>query len=128
MALVDHHFNIHTRDLATGGKNNLLAYPAQFNFSSVQHPMEWIEKARVKGNDVLLDATAFVPTNRLDLGAVKPDFVPLSFYKMFSYPTGLGALIARIAVLGKLRHPLLAGERSPSPPCRVIINTWLKPP
>jgi selenocysteine lyase/cysteine desulfurase len=26
---------------------------------------------------------------------VRPEFVALSFYKMFGYPTGIGALIAR---------------------------------
>ena len=44
---------------------------------------------------VLLDAAAFVPTNRLDLSLVKPDFVSMSFYKMFGFPTGLGALLIR---------------------------------
>ena len=44
---------------------------------------------------MLLDAAAFVPTNRLDLSLVKPDFVSMSFYKMFGFPTGLGALLIR---------------------------------
>ncbi len=96
-------------DLGTGGRANLFAYPAQSNFSSVQHPLEWIEKAHAKGWDVLLDAAAFVPTSRLDLGKWKPDFVPLSFYKMFGYPTGIGALIARREALKKLRRPWFAG-------------------
>lgn len=96
-------------DLGTGGCADLFAYPAQSNFSSVQHPLEWIEKARTKGWDVLLDAAAFAPTSRLDLGKWKPDFVPLSFYKMFGYPTGIGALIARREVLKKLRRPWFAG-------------------
>jgi selenocysteine lyase/cysteine desulfurase len=87
----------------------LLAYPAQSNFSSVQHPLEWVEAAHAQGWDVLLDAAAFVPTNRLDLGKVKPDFVPLSFYKLFGYPTGVGALIARREALSRLRRPWFAG-------------------
>ncbi|HEY5902197.1 MAG TPA: aminotransferase class V-fold PLP-dependent enzyme, partial [Anaerolineales bacterium] len=89
--------------------HNLFAYPAQSNFSSVQHPLEWIERAHAHGWDVLLDAAAFVPTNRLDLSQVKPDFVPISFYKMFGYPTGLGALIARKGALAKLHRPWFAG-------------------
>ena len=89
--------------------HNLFAYPAQSNFSSVQHPLEWIDEAHQLGWDVLLDAAAFVPTNRLDLGVVKPDFIPISFYKMFGYPTGLGALIARREALGKLHRPWFAG-------------------
>ena len=88
---------------------NLFAYPAQSNFSGVQHPLEWIEKAQALGWDVLLDAAAFVPTNRLDLSKWKPDFVPLSFYKMFGYPTGIGALIARKDTIKKLRRSWFAG-------------------
>jgi selenocysteine lyase/cysteine desulfurase len=89
--------------------HNLFAFPAQSNFSSVKHPLEWIEKAHAHGWDVLLDAAAFVPTNKLDLGKVKPDFVPISFYKIFGYPTGLGALLARKSALAKLHRPWFAG-------------------
>jgi molybdenum cofactor sulfurtransferase len=91
------------------GGYNLFAYPAQSNFSSVQHPLDWIEKAHEYGWDVLLDAAAFVPTNKLDLSQVKPDFVPISFYKMFGYPTGIGTLIARKEALAKLQRPWFAG-------------------
>ena len=94
---------------ARGNCNNLFAYPAQSNFSSVQHPLKWIHKAHDAGWDVLLDAAAFAPTNRLDLSAWPADFVPVSFYKMFGYPTGVGALIARRAVLKKLERPWFAG-------------------
>jgi molybdenum cofactor sulfurtransferase len=90
-------------------EHRLFAYPAQSNFSGVQHPLEWIAEAQELGWDVLLDSAAFAPTNRLDLGVVKPDFVPLSFYKMFGYPTGSGVLIARREALGKLRRPWFAG-------------------
>ncbi len=90
-------------------QHNLFAYPAQSNFSSVQHPLEWIERAHALGWDILLDAAAFAPTNRLDLDKVKPDFVPLSFYKIFGYPTGIGALIARKDALAKLHRPWFAG-------------------
>src|SRR5688572_3053944 len=89
--------------------NNLFAYPAQSNFSSVKHPLDWIERAHQHGWDVLLDAAAFVPTSKLDLNTVKPDFVPISFYKMFGYPTGIGALLARKQALAKLHRPWFAG-------------------
>jgi selenocysteine lyase/cysteine desulfurase len=56
-----------------------------------------------------LDAASFVPTNRLDLRRWHPDFVPLSFYKMFGYPTGVGCLLARREALAKLRRPWFAG-------------------
>ena len=97
------------RQTPEAGKNRLFAFPAQSNFSGVQHPLEWVQTAREHGWDVLLDCAAFAPTNRLDLSAVTPDFVPLSFYKMFGYPTGVGALIARREALSKLRRPWFAG-------------------
>ena len=96
-------------DEADPAANNLLAFPAQSNFSGVQHPLAWVEVAHARGWDVLLDCAAFAPTNRLDLRQVQPDFVPLSFYKMFGYPTGVGALIARRSRLAKLRRPWFAG-------------------
>ena len=54
-------------------------------------------------------AAAFAPTNRLDLSRWRPDFVCLSFYKIFGYPTGVGALIARKQALARLRRPWFAG-------------------
>jgi molybdenum cofactor sulfurtransferase len=93
----------------SGEHHNLFAYPAQSNFSGVQHPLEWIVQAHEHGWDVLLDAAAFVPTNRLDLTRFKPDFVALSFYKMFGWPTGVGALIARREALAKLERPWFSG-------------------
>jgi molybdenum cofactor sulfurtransferase len=95
--------------LAHDGGHNLLAYPAQSNFTGVQHSLSWIARAHAAGWDVLLDAAAFVPTNRLDLTEWQPDFTVLSFYKIFGYPTGVGALIARKHSLAKLVRPWFAG-------------------
>jgi len=91
------------------GQKTLFAFPAQSNFSGVQHPLEWIGLAQAKGWDVLLDAAAFAPTNPLDLSLWKPDFVDLSFYKIFGYPTGIGCLIARKDKLARLHRPWFAG-------------------
>lgn len=88
---------------------HLFAMPAQSNFSGVKHPLEYVALAHDKGWDVLLDAAAFVPTNRLDLSAVQPDFVSMSFYKMFGYPTGIGALLIHRRAYAKLRRPWFAG-------------------
>ncbi len=96
-------------NLANPRGHNLFAYPAQSNFSGVQHPLEWIAEAKSKGWDVLLDAAAFAPTNLLDLSRWKPDFVDLSFYKIFGYPTGIGCLIARKETVHKLHRPWYAG-------------------
>jgi len=96
-------------DKADRSRANLFAFPAQSNFSGVKHPLSWIARAQERGWRVLLDAAAFVPTNRLDLRAVKPDFVAVSFYKMFGYPTGVGALLIRNSTLAELRRPWFAG-------------------
>jgi selenocysteine lyase/cysteine desulfurase len=91
------------------GGAGLFAYPAQSNFSGVRHPLAWIAAAQQRGWDVLLDAAAFAPTARLDLSAWSPDFVAISFYKMFGYPTGIGALLARHDALARLRRPWFSG-------------------
>ena len=90
-------------------KPHLFAYPAQSNVTGVQHPLEWIALAQSKGWDVLVDCAAFAPTNCLDLSRWHPDFVPLSFYKIFGYPTGVGCLLVRKAALAKLQRPWYAG-------------------
>ena len=88
---------------------SLFAFPAQSNFSGVQHPLAWIAQAQAAGYDVLLDAAAFVPASRLDLSRWHPDYVSLSFYKIFGYPTGIGALLVRRPALATLRRPWYAG-------------------
>jgi selenocysteine lyase/cysteine desulfurase len=96
-------------DVVREGHHHLFAYPAQSNFSGVQHPLDWIAAAQAKGWDVLLDAAAFTATNRLDLGRWTPDFVVQSFYKLFGYPTGVGCLLARKRALATLRRPWFSG-------------------
>jgi molybdenum cofactor sulfurtransferase len=94
---------------AQPGRDNLFAYPAQSNFTGVQHPLEWIAEAQALGWDVLLDAASFVPTNRLDLSRWHPDFVSISFYKIFGYPTGMGCLLMRKQAAEKLHRVWYAG-------------------
>jgi molybdenum cofactor sulfurtransferase len=96
--------------LAREGRGpRLFAFPAQSNFTGVRHPLDWIERAHSHGWQVLLDAAAFVPTARLDLGRVRPEFAVVSFYKMFGYPTGVGALLARRDAAARLTRPWYAG-------------------
>ncbi|GAO18638.1 uncharacterized protein UV8b_03383 [Ustilaginoidea virens] len=91
------------------GKRGLFVYPAQSNFSGVRHPLSWIKLAQDHGYDVLLDAAAFLPTSKLDLSVVKPDFVMASWYKVFGFPTGVGCLVARHDALARLERPYFAG-------------------
>lgn len=86
--------------------NSLFVYSAQCNFSGFKYPLEWIRDVHAgalsavvdeppTGWYVLLDAASFAPTSKLDLSVFKPDFISLSFYKMFGYPTGIGALLVK---------------------------------
>ncbi|KAH8240424.1 hypothetical protein KR038_000369 [Drosophila bunnanda] len=99
----------------TGSGNSLVTFSAQCNFSGYKIPLEaigiiqkngltqrgkqiWVSK---KGKDetdnnnyyICLDAASFVATSPLDLQKYRPDYVCLSFYKIFGYPTGVGALL-----------------------------------
>ncbi len=94
---------------AGDGAPKLFAYPAQSNFSGAQHPLEWVAEARDLGWDVVLDCAAYAPTNPVDAHAVGADFIPISFYKLFGYPTGSGCLIARREALARLDRPWFAG-------------------
>lgn len=107
--------NIHPKSLEThlqshtDKKNKLFAYPAQSNVSGVKHDLNWIDEAQKQGWNVLLDAAAFVPSSRLDLSVHKPDFVSVSFYKIFGYPTGIGCLLIKKDSFPILRKPWFAG-------------------
>ena len=81
--------------------NHLFAFPAQSNFSGERYPLSWINRLREERRRgefggrvgrwfVIVDAASLLTTSTLDLGCHAPDFVTLSFYKMFGFPTGLG--------------------------------------
>lgn len=90
-------------------KNKLFAFPGQSNASGVKHDLGWIKKAQEKGWDVLLDAAAYAPTNKIDLKQVSPDFVSISFYKIFGYPTGIGCLLVKKSKFDVLDKQWFAG-------------------
>ena len=95
-------------DCASGRRHyNLCALPGQCNFSGRKFPLRWINgiregRTRLSGLchragawKVVLDAASLASTSPLDLSTVTADFVVMSFYKMFGFPTGIGALIIR---------------------------------
>lgn len=78
--------------------NNLFVFPAQCNFNGFKYPLELINSVRSMDTNasewyVCLDVASFAATNYLDLKKYPADFICLSFYKQFGYPTGLGALL-----------------------------------
>uniref|UniRef100_A0A8D0H6U7 Molybdenum cofactor sulfurase n=1 Tax=Sphenodon punctatus TaxID=8508 RepID=A0A8D0H6U7_SPHPU len=97
---------------------HLFCFPAQSNFSGTKYPLLWIEEIQsgkccpiqAPGKwFVLLDAASYVSTSSLDLGVHQADFVPISFYKIFVFPTGLGALLVRNQVAHFLRKTYFGG-------------------
>nr|ACO11434.1 Molybdenum cofactor sulfurase [Caligus rogercresseyi] len=86
-------------------ETSLIAFPAMSNFCGYKFPFEdWIRKIRLIENQekrkiyILLDTASYASNNQLDLSAesgIDPDFVVLSFYKIFGYPTGVGALVLK---------------------------------
>ncbi|KAG0379282.1 hypothetical protein BGX24_001040 [Mortierella sp. AD032] len=114
--------NASTKHLVTDNSDsepiyNLFAYPAQCNFGGRRFPLSWPRqiKARLdtpaQKNLVLLDAASYVMTAELDLSdhSSSPDFVVVSFYKMFGFPTGLGAVIVKTELADKLRKSYFGG-------------------
>ncbi|KAK9372103.1 pyridoxal phosphate-dependent transferase [Lipomyces chichibuensis] len=89
----------------------LFAYPAQSNMNGHRLPLDWPGRLRASSHAVsqkmycLLDAAAYVTTRQLDLSNVEtaPDFITLSFYKIFGFPD-LGALIVRKPASDILQH------------------------
>ncbi|KAI5332642.1 hypothetical protein L3X38_022771 [Prunus dulcis] len=92
----------------TGEAYNLFAFPSECNFSGLRFSLDLVkiikeDPARIlEGSPfcngrwmVLIDAAKGSATEPPDLSLYPADFVVMSFYKLFGYPTGLGVLIAR---------------------------------
>ncbi|MBJ6764847.1 aminotransferase class V-fold PLP-dependent enzyme, partial [Myxococcaceae bacterium JPH2] len=108
LLIVEHSLQRSLEKLAPGHPH-LLAFPAQSNATGARHDLKWIHVAQERGAMVLCDAAAFVPQSVFDCGTHHPDFVSVSFYKIFGYPTGTGCLIAKRESLHKLTPPSFAG-------------------
>ena len=94
---------------ADADKPNLLAYPSQSNATGALHDLGWVQRAQERGFMVLLDVAAHVPTSALDLSECQPDFMCVSFYKIFGFPTGIGCLLAKRASLDALKPEFFSG-------------------
>lgn len=91
-------------------KKGIFAFSAMSNFCGSKFPMKnWTELAHGHDWHVLLDAATLVSTNPLDLTDIQPDFVVLSFYKLFGYPTGIGALLVKNSSLNTLNKKYFGG-------------------
>jgi molybdenum cofactor sulfurtransferase len=75
---------------------SLLAYPGQSNMTGRRLPLSWSADVHRQGAAAytLLDAAALATTKELRVSEWQPDFVAVSFYKIFGFPD-LGALLVR---------------------------------
>lgn len=111
--------HLHTNAGQDGLVPHLFCFPAQSNFSGKKYPLSYIREIQslrfypaCQHNGqwfVLLDAAGFVGCSPLDLTQYPADFVPISFYKMFGFPTGLGALLVRNEAAVLLRKCYFGG-------------------
>jgi molybdenum cofactor sulfurtransferase len=95
---------------------SLFATPAENNFNGLRPPLENLLKPFIDSREkqlnhfpipvhrppsetchwlTLVDCAKYLSTKSFSLATYPVDFVVLSFYKIFGYPTGLGALIIR---------------------------------
>uniref|UniRef100_A0A667YV23 Molybdenum cofactor sulfurase n=1 Tax=Myripristis murdjan TaxID=586833 RepID=A0A667YV23_9TELE len=98
---------------------HLFCYPAQSNFSGRKYPLSHVKGIQARrlypACDhqgrwfVLLDAASHVSCSPLNLQECPADFIPISFYKMFGFPTGLGALLVRNDTAGMLKKTYFGG-------------------
>ncbi|KAF7294068.1 Cysteine desulfurase [Mycena kentingensis (nom. inval.)] len=88
---------------------SLFALTGQSNITNAKTPLSLIEYAKSLGYHTLLDAAALAATSSISLADCPVDAMAISFYKMFGYPTGVGALVIKKAFLVKLKRPWFAG-------------------
>lgn len=88
--------------------NSLFVYPAQSNFNGRRY--KDLERRLTKRDwYVCVDTASFVSTSPMDLSVWQPDFLSLSFYKMFGFPTGLGALLVKKTAQSLLESSYFGG-------------------
>jgi molybdenum cofactor sulfurtransferase len=88
---------------------SLFALTGQSNISNFKCPPSIFKYASSLGYHVLLDAAALAPTTMFSLSDTPVDAMAVSFYKMFGFPTGIGALIVRKSFLELLKRPWFSG-------------------
>ncbi|RDX48709.1 PLP-dependent transferase [Lentinus brumalis] len=87
----------------------LFALTGQSNISNAKNPLSLIEFAASQGYSTLLDAAALAPSSVISLTDTPVDAMAVSFYKMFGFPTGVGALVVKESFLARLERPWFAG-------------------
>lgn len=118
--LAQHELSKSTHLVDEGPVPSLVAITGQSNISGFRPNLpNLLSAAKESGYYTLIDAAALASTSRISLGSTsstsltdlngKVDALAVSFYKIFGYPTGVGALIARKDFLDKLKRPWFSG-------------------
>ncbi|KAI9573290.1 PLP-dependent transferase [Boletus coccyginus] len=94
---------------AASSTPSLFALTGQSNISNSKNPLSILKYASSLGYNTVLDAAALAPTSVISLTETPVDAMAVSFYKMFGYPTGVGALIVKESFLATLERPWFAG-------------------
>ena len=116
---------------------NVFVFPAQCNFSGERYPLSWIRKVKrgclseIVQNKfpwiVVLDAASYLTTTPLNLYEFPVDFVVFSFYKLFGFPTSIGALVGTSDALFLLKKRYYGGGTVASiawdSPWKILKNT-----
>ncbi|KAL5731571.1 molybdenum cofactor sulfurtransferase [Ranunculus cassubicifolius] len=102
--------------------HNLFAFPSECNFSGMKFSLDLVKSVKEDSKTVLeglpcsrgrwmvlIDAAKGCATEPPNLAEFPADFVAISFYKIFGYPTGLGALIVRTEAAQLLRKKYFSG-------------------
>ena len=97
------------RPRSKGGAKALFALTGASNISNSKNPLSLIKYASSLGYSTLLDAAALAPYSTISLWETPVDAMAVSFYKMFGFPTGVGALVVKKSFLSQLKRPWFSG-------------------
>ena len=90
---------------------NLCVIPAESNFSGKLYNRCLINHVRkIYGDTIFIyDVAKYISTHMLDMSDGIIDIAPISFYKIFGFPTGIGALIIKKSVSQYLNKSYFGG-------------------
>jgi molybdenum cofactor sulfurtransferase len=92
------------------GSPSLFVVTGQSNITGIRPSLSILADAKDAGFATLIDAAALASSTRISLQQLpSADAMAVSFYKMFGYPTGVGALIAKKSFLEKLSRTWFSG-------------------
>lgn len=97
------------RPRSRGKTTALFALTGASNVSNSKNSLGLMKYASTLGYHTLLDAAALAPSTLISLWDTPVDAMAVSFYKMFGFPTGVGALIVKKSFLSRLKRPWFAG-------------------